>query len=1113
MEALLAALVDLVRKPQAFPFAAETIVVQGRGMAAWLGMRLAERFGVWANPDFPQPRQCVQRILRATLGQEGDLVQRFSRERLTFVLGDLLDRCPEDSDFSPIRAYLRSSPGAGRMELARQLAHLFDQYAVYRPAMVLAWEQGDDRMEGRDPGADRWQPLLWRGVVERLGGSSPARLMVRAQQALAAGEVPFPEMLPQRLSLFGIDTLPPVYLALFNQLSGLVPLHFFLFSPSEAYFAHITSLAEQERTLSRISLDHAEAESCFETGHPLLASCGGLGRDFQKILEEETQYRDAGEYFFAHGEPATLLEVLQNDILHLVQRRAGDEAFPPLPLLAHDSSLTLHRCHSRLREVEVLQDQLLALLQEDPSLKPRDMVVMLPDVELYASLIQAVFTRPSADPRFLPFRIVDRAATAATPLFEVFFRILDLARGRVTAPEVMELLNCPAIQEKFGLGAEDLPRFRLWLHAAGICWGVDEEHRQRLGQPRERQNTWGFGFDRLTLGYALRWDRDLPGAVLPCEAVEGQGADLAGRFILCCETLFAGLSQLLPPRDVPGWQAVFSALLESLFAADASQAWQLQRLRDWLGEIGGEARDAGFTGQLDLGDMASLLRGKAGQAGSAHGFGEGGITFCGMLPMRAIPFRVVSLLGMNDREFPRQEPVFSFDLLRRFPRAGDRSRREDDRYLFLEALLAAREKVLIFFVGSSMRDNSSLPPSLLVEELLDCVAGSFFLDASGEGKVEPGQEREAFVRRLLVRHALQPFHPDYFSGRDPRLFSFAGEYCQGALARMRDGAARPLFFFQPLPGQEAPLARLSLAELKRYFANPARWFLEKRLGLFLGHREILLPEREPISLDYLSQYALAREFLEVRLAGELGEEELFRRWQGQGRLPLGASAQCVFSEIVARVAPVLAALSPFVSGDKLPPLSVELPLGPGLTLTGTLQGRQAHGLVCGTNSRLHGRVLFPAWLDHLFLCAAQPVDQGRETIIVGRGEKDRAELLRLRPVAGAVELLARLAGLYAGGLNRPLLFFPESSHVFARAWLKETGSEEERGRVALARARETYGGNWQVSGEGETPWPRQLFAGTDPLAADQAVAAGTTSFAELACSLFNPLLDHLEILP
>ena len=565
VEALLDSLADVLRTPLPSPLASECIVVQSKGMATWLAMQLSGRFGVWANPDFPHPRQFVQRVLRATLGEEGDLVQRYSRERLAFVICALLDDCRRDPDFSPLTSYLSDGPLSKKLQLARQIAHLFDQYAVYRPEMILAWEEGESRACARDLEEDLWQPKLWRRLVAHLGCCSPARLMQRARQALTAGAIPFPHHLPTRVSLFGIDTLPTIYLGILGELAHILPVHFHLFSPAEGYFADIRSQAEAHRALVRLPSGQDEADLYLEVGHPLLASMGGMARDFQEVLENETLYVEAGEQYAGHAAPQTMLAVLQNDILHLRHRSpAGGNASPRI-LAGEDGSIRIHACHSRLREVEVLQDQLLALIQEDPLLAPREIVVMLPEVSAYAPLIEAVFGLSPEDNRFIPFRIADRSLLSGAPLIDVFFRFLQMAPGRMSASEVLELLACEAIQQKYGISPDELPRIRLWVEKTGIRWGIDELHREARQQPKERQNTWRFGFDRLLLGYAVRADGAFLGEVLPYEEIEGQAAELAGRFIHFCETLFAEAEKLTSAREMPDWQRVLGDLLAALF--------------------------------------------------------------------------------------------------------------------------------------------------------------------------------------------------------------------------------------------------------------------------------------------------------------------------------------------------------------------------------------------------------------------------------------------------------------------------------------------------------------------------------------------------------------------
>jgi exodeoxyribonuclease V gamma subunit len=1117
VESLLDSLAGVLRTPLSSPLAPECIVVQSKGMATWLAMELSGRFGVWANPDFPHPRQFVQRILRATLGEEGDRVQRYSRERLAFVICGLFEEFRRDPDFSPLLTYLSDGPLSKKLQLARQIANLFDQYAVYRPEMILAWENGENRALAHDLEEDIWQPKLWRRLVAHLGCCSPARLMLRAQQALAAGVIPFPHLLPARVSLFGIDTLPTVYLGLVGELAQILPVHLHLFSPAEGYFADLRSQAEANRALARLPAGQDQTDLYLEIGHPLLASMGGMARDFQEVLEGSLAYIEAGEQYTAHEAPQTMLAVLQNDILQLRRRSqaAGDTS--PRTLAGEDDSICIHACHSRLREVEVLQDQLLALLQDDPALAPREIVVMLPEVSAYAPLIEAVFGLSPEDRRFIPFRIADRSLLSGAPLIDVFFRFLQMAPGRMSASEVLELLACEAIQENFGIAPEDLPRIRLWVEKAGIRWGIDELHRQALQQPKERQNTWRFGFDRLALGYAVRIDGAFLGEVLPYEEIEGQAAELAGRFIHFCETLFQEAEQLSLAREMPEWQRVLNDLLAAFFPEDSPQAWQAQKIRDGLAQIALEAQDAGFSQPLDLDGIRILLKEKLSGQATAQGFLEGGLTFCGMLPMRSIPFKVICLLGMNDGEFPRVEHPQSFDLLARYPQRGDRAKRNDDRYVFFEALLAARERFLVFYQGSSLRDGKPLPPAVVVEELVDCLAESFRLapEVSGPQKGDDfADHRKRMAERLVIRHPLQPFSRRYFSGTEERLISFAEEYCLAARAREAGVRTRHAFLPAPLPAVDFGPVTIGLPELSRYWQHPVRWFLENRLGLFLRERNRELQDREPIHLDGLEKYQLSRDLLAMKGEGLSQPEILLARWRGEGRVPLGQGAQAAFAEIRETVRPIVEQLLAHETGEALPPLRREIALSPEISLHGELGGRYPAGHLYWTNSLLHGRILLPVWLEHLFLSAAAPGDQRCETIVIGRGrDKGTAQVLRFSPVPEAVSVLLDLASLFADGFNAPLPFFPKSGLAFARTMASGKGSEEERRIAAFAKAEDEYLGSDFAPGEGDDPYCRQLFGEALPVSPGYAMyRAGNSewAFAELATRVFTPMLAQME---
>ncbi|HIJ77835.1 MAG: exodeoxyribonuclease V subunit gamma [Desulfobulbaceae bacterium] len=1111
VELLLAALSDILSSPLASPFAPECIMVQSKGMATWLNMQLSAQFGVWANPDYPHPRQFVQRLLRSTLGREGDLVERYSRERLTFAIIEILPACLAEPEFASLAHYVGAGDGVKVLQLASHIADTFDQYVVFRPELILAWEDGDNSVLGQPLNNDSWQPALWRRLVNHLGCCSPARLMVMARDRLLAQTVLHREMLPDRIAIFGIAGLPPLYLSLFDAVAKILPVHLFLLSPSVKYWGDIMAVKEMHRRSTVLHPEFCE-DLHLEVGNPMLASFGFVGRDLQRLIEAGITYELEQELYVDQENPQTMLEVIQHDILNLQHRRPGGEDVEPLPMAPDDGTIVIHSCYSRLRELEVLQDQLLELLHNDRELMPRDVLILLPDVATYAPLVDAVFDRPASDSRYIPYRVGDRSLLGGAQLIDVFFRILQLAPGRMASSELLAILACEAVREHFSIGEDDLDQIRSWVADAGICWGIDEGHRKAHQQPADRQNTWRFGFDRLLLGYATGNSSRIFNRILPYDEIEGQGADLLGRFIYFCENFFDWTKTVAGPCSIGNWQQRIFDLLDSMFNPDSPQAWQLQKIRDAMGALVTESAEVGLSKDFELGQLQLVLQDKLLQADSGQGFLEGGLSFCGMLPMRSIPFKVVCLLGMNDHEFPRLDHPQSFDLLARYPRSGDRSKRNDDRYIFLEALLAARSKFMIFYQGNSARDGSHLPPSIVVEELLDVISQSFV--PAGDRQDAP-THHELIVERLTVRHPLQPYSSRYFTGNDSRLFSYGDDFLQAARQRAAATCRPQSFLAGPLPETAEAPAHLSLLMLHRFFQHPVRWFLKNRLLLNLDDYAIELNDREPVMPDNLEKYHLGAELLRWRMANSGPPEEVLATWQGRGIVPLGEAAHAIWEEVNESVRPLLQGLQPFIGQPMLMPLTKELRLTGGLTLVGELHNRFAECLLCYTNKRLQGGLLLSAWLDHLFLSAAAPADQQPITTLICKGESAPIQIVRFSKVIRAGEILGELASLFVKGDQEPLLFFPKSSYHFARIISAGDGEDPQvlakaRDKAAEIFSREAFG----RKPENDDLYYLQLFQGADPLPPGYRFFADRPpayTFEELALIIFSPLLAHLEV--
>jgi exodeoxyribonuclease V gamma subunit len=1092
MEALADALAQVVARRSAEALTPECIVVQSRGLERWLAQELASRLGIWANPDFPFPRRLVLRALAGALGDGEADADPYQPERLLWSIAALLPAHLQRPAFAPLRAYLSADDRpARRVQLAERIATVFDQYVVYRPDMVLAWDKG----AGRD-----WQGLLWRALVARHG---PTHLAARAARFLErARGSGWPE-LPSRISVFGVSSLPPLYVEILVALARHVELHLFLLSPSREYWAEIRSSREIIRSALRGGADpgDAAASAHLSEGNPLLASLGRVGRDFQQVLEASADYEEDLHDLYLDPGSGSMLATVQSDILALRQRGRGDPDAPRRALAAADASITVHACHSPMREVEVLYDQLRALFDADASLAPHEVVVMTPAIDVYAPYVDAVFGNRSGVER-IPYRISDRRMRVTEGVIDAFLRLLDVLRGRLTAPEVLDLLGLEPIRTRFGMDTDALEVLRQWVTESGIRWGADARHRAAEGQPLLAENTWRFGLDRLLLGYAMPGDdRTLFANVLPYDDVEGTVAALLGRLAEFCTVLFACHATARQPRTLPEWRDELVRRLAEMLASDDQTAYQHQQIRDVLATLAARAAAAGFDAPVDLETLHVQIEAELQRGGSTRGFLSGGVTFCALVPMRSIPFRVVCLLGLNDADFPRAPRPLGFDLMAQRPRLGDPSPRDDDRYLFLEAVLAAREKLLITYVGQSVRDGSEIPPSVVVSELLDTLEDAYSVPASDAAA-------EWVRTRVCVAHPLQGFSPRYFgAGEDRRLFSYARGSCAGARALHGSRRARPAFLSTPLPLEAEAGGSVTIEQLARFYDNPARQLLQQRLLLWLRSAAKPVEDREPLALDALARWQIGDPLLRRAVGGEpLGPA--FGAVRAMGVLPPGALGACAYAHLQAEVEPLAERARALRDGAPLAALDVDAAIA-GTRVTGALSDLWSQGQVRYQFSQLGRRHELHLWVRHVVLNWAAPPDHPRDSFLVGRAAARGAPaIVHLRPLDDPAAVLSVLLALYWRGQQGPLPFFPQASRVYAERYREAKGAERER--AALEAAAAGFGNSEPVPGEGYDEYVRQLYGSTDLLEVLEGIDDGLAQFAAAARAVFDPFLDHRE---
>lgn len=1155
LEDLRALIVEWMQAYPPAPLETETVLVQSNGMAQWLSHALAAHpeseepgCGIAAGLSMQLPARFTWTAYREVLGHEAVPPESpFDKRPLTWRLMRLLPELIDEPGFEPLRGFLaRDDDRRKRHQLAERLADLLDQYQVYRADWLVDWAQGHDQCAGpgRAPrpldARERWQPRLWRALLadmdEAERGLSRAAIHARYREAVRELDRR-PAGLPRRLIVFGISSLPHQVLEALEALADFTQILVCVHNPCEHYWADIVADKDLLRARRRRQspkpgmperLDDSELHN---HAQPLLAAWGKQGRDYIRLLDEHddpAHYRHLIEslswqridLFRPHGGDC-LLHQLQDDIRELRPLAETRAAWPPVA--ADDASIQFHIAHSPQREVEILHDRLLGRFNDAsrPTLRPRDVIVMVPDIDRYAPHIQAVFgqTEPG-DPRHIPYTLSDQGRRGRDTVLIALEQLLHLPESRCAVSELLDLLDVPALRRRFGLEEGDLQRLHRWAEGAGVRWGLDAEQRAHLDLPAGLTlHTWRFGLRRMLLGYAVGSGEAWHG-VEPYDEVGGLDAALLGPLEQLLATLEAAWARLREAHAPAVWGEHLRWLLAACFEpGNEEEALTLERLQQTLEQWTADCEAAALDEPLPLNVVREHWLAGMDEGGLSQRFLAGAVNFCTLMPMRAIPFRLICLLGMNDGDYPRSPTPLDFDLMADDYRPGDRSRREDDRYLFLEALLSAREQLYISWVGRSVRDNEPQPPSVLVGQLRDHLAAGWRLAGPVDEPSTP--ETAALLEHLTLAHPLQPFSPVHFpvaGGPGARHFTYAREWraVQAAAAGAEEGEVRPGIDRpdnEPLPPPDPDQAGvLAPGTLARFLQRPVRAFFERRLSVHFDEDEAASEDLEPFTVDGLTRWQLRERLVQAGLTRAEGPEQWpvlmaseTARLQRSGVLPVGAAGTLEGERLVGEATGLLTRYHERLQAcpETLPP-AVLAPLSHATwTLEAQVEGLRSDGRsrrqLGYTVSRLkdskgkawYPSKLLPAWVDHLIANAAAG---GVTTEWIGLDAS-----LTLPPIdrAGAIDHLQRILAAWDEGQRRPLPLACQT----AFAWLQAVAEDKSD---PLEIASSAYAGDDHQPGEvGYDPYLRRAYPHAEWLLADPA-------FADWAERLYGPLWQAVK---
>lgn len=1108
LEQLSAAVFEWIRRNPLSPLEKDIFLVQSNGVAEWLKISLAENFDISAANRIELPGRFLWAIYRSMLGKaEIPSTSSIDKMPLTWRLMRLIPALLQDNDFSPLKHFLADGDAERRYQLVSRLADLIDLYQVYRTDWLQDWSLGLDQLRRANgeivplPADQRWQAKLWRAILadlpeaERLLGR--VNVHRRFVDAASGGFVPATP-LPRRVVLFGVSALPRQTLEALSALAHHTQVILAVPNPCQYFWGDIIEGRElfkaqfkRQQLRNQTDLSLIPIEELHAHAHPLLAGWGRLGRDFVRMLDEFDQAELARTGFaglkidlFSEDAGHSLLTQVQaaiRDLLPLAEH-------PRSPVAATDTSIEFHLAHSVQREVEILHDRLLGIFAEaDNTIRPRDVVVMVPDIAQFTPSIRAVFGQyKRTDRRYIPYEIGDVSDRKTNPVMVALDWLLRLPQQRCQQNEVVDLLEVPAIAARFGLDEEDLPVLKTWINGAGIRWGLNQQHRDGLGLGATgEQNSWIFGIRRMLLGYANGAQQHYQG-IEPYAEVGGLSSALAGCLAEFVEALIAWKNRLALPQTPLVWAEQARQLLSDFFAVSGeNDRVLLARLHESLDKYLNACEQAHFDEAIPLAVFREPWLTSIDEATLNHRFISGGVTFCTFMPMRSMPFQLVCLLGMNEGDFPRRTSQVDFDLLalQGMARPGDRSRRDDDRYLMLEAILAARSRLYISWVGKNIRDNSEQPPSVLVSQLRDYLNAGWDID----------------LQEHTHEYPMQAFSRAYFFAGPDRPLTYAREwgaaYLQTQLQTQQQAQQFAADHRVPVMGDDADLS-LKLRELSRFVRQPVAHFFQQRLGVQFADEEQMTGTEEPFNLDALQEYFLNDRLINSGdVPGNIAEletklTEKTAQLSREGLLPVGFMGQKWQRLLVAEMMPVQTAWLTLC--ELFPDPAAKLPVQfryQNISISDWLENLRTDGQqtvsimqiaskVCNAKGELRADKVIDIWIRQL---VAASLNYPVTFYLVAR---DASLCMPPLEQAAATATLETLIALWRAGLDGILPVACKTALAL----------------IAGDNPQQTYDGGYNMSGEVESPYLARMWPDFSALSAEP-------DWENVARTLYEPLFQ------
>lgn len=915
---------EMMKKTSPNIFVPNYVVTQTEGMNIWLKQQLAKELGIVANCFFIKPNDIIIKVY-ALLG--GTFERTVSKENLVWILykqlneKSFLEKFPEQANYL---FYDNEAQDLKQLGLAEKLADLFDQYQIFRPEMIQEWNN-----LANEDAAENWQAYLWAKAKQSLTTKIPDKTIISDYilEKLKVDEEckKLKQVLPE-MYLFGLSIITRYHMTLFTEISKQIDVYFYLQNPAPDIYWIDDRSEKDVVTWRQKGVRHTDSQII---GNDLLNNWGKVLRNtFSLLFKNEELINEYEIIEIEETKPTTLLSKIQNDVAN--NKFADRNKIEEIDL--KDGSLTIHSCYTIAREVDVLYQYLVHNIENaEQKISSRDIIVLVSDINLYAPYIKAIFEN---EPYKFRYKISDASVTNGNNLISALVAILSLKEEELTSESLVKLLDFKSIRDRFSI--TDKQKIRTVIEATNIRFGI-------AGKRIDETDliSWNYGLKRIMYGVCMADSEEYLGdnpSFFPVDIVEGAAALEVISFCHFVEIIIATIEAQKQKRNIEDWVKHVQNLVENLlFNNEDNNSDEVESYHILINHlekytpIFEEVKDS-FSYELFSKDLIESIS----QDTSGKLFASEGISFCSFIPMRSIPFKIVAILGMNDASFPRKEKLNNFNLMALKPQLGDRNIKDNDKHLFLETLLSAKEKLYLSYLGVSAIDNAKKAPSILVDELLQYI--------------QNGMESEINVAdKIIIQQPLHHFSERY-NQEDKNLYRYTGKHLSDINEYKNTTKQK----------KELKITSINFKDLVGFYQYPIKKYYQKKLNIYYNNDDDILQEVEAFEIDNRGRWLLKNKLLQQNENVATFRNEQVKK----GNLPLGNIADLSIEKIDSEVSVVKSRVKVYANGERVNQIPFEIELNK-LALTGTIENVYGNKIINCCFSKNYYKNAITAYLSAL----------------------------------------------------------------------------------------------------------------------------------------------------